>query len=120
VFVYPVWWWVPPAMLKGWLDRVLASGFAFRFETSVNGYQGLLHGRRAAVVTTSTVEPSSYGVEWQRGAHVDFVPSILRMCGVEPIEQLHLHGVHNYSDPALIAAHRDAVRAFADKLACTV
>lgn len=23
VFVYPTWWYGPPAMLKGWLDRVL-------------------------------------------------------------------------------------------------
>jgi putative NADPH-quinone reductase len=30
VFVYPTWWAGPPAILKGWLDRVLVSGVAFR------------------------------------------------------------------------------------------
>ncbi|MEM6488089.1 MAG: NAD(P)H-dependent oxidoreductase [Pseudomonadota bacterium] len=29
VFVYPTWWYAQPAMLKGWLDRVLVPGVAF-------------------------------------------------------------------------------------------
>jgi len=29
IFVYPTWWYGLPAMLKGWLDRVLLPGVAF-------------------------------------------------------------------------------------------
>ena len=29
IFVYPTWWYGQPAMLKGWLDRVLVPGVAF-------------------------------------------------------------------------------------------
>ena len=29
VFVYPTWWYGPPAMLKGWLDRVMLPDVAF-------------------------------------------------------------------------------------------
>ena len=29
VFVYPTWWWGMPAMLKGWLERVMVTGVAF-------------------------------------------------------------------------------------------
>lgn len=32
VFVYPTWWSGLPAILKGWLDRVLVSGVAFRLD----------------------------------------------------------------------------------------
>ncbi|MDD3585969.1 MAG: NAD(P)H-dependent oxidoreductase [Thermoguttaceae bacterium] len=31
VFIHPNWWGAPPAILKGWLDRVLRAGFAYRF-----------------------------------------------------------------------------------------
>ena len=29
VMVFPVWWWSMPAMLKGWVDRVLNHGWAY-------------------------------------------------------------------------------------------
>ena len=29
VFVYPIWFGLPPAMLKGYVDRVLGSGFSY-------------------------------------------------------------------------------------------
>ncbi len=41
VFVYPAWWGVGPARLKGFLDRVLLPGFAFR-ENANGGFEGLL------------------------------------------------------------------------------
>ena len=36
IFVYPTWWFGPPAMLKGWLDRVLVPGVAFSMPTEDN------------------------------------------------------------------------------------
>ena len=32
IFIYPVWWASMPAVLKGFLDRVLTPGFAYNFE----------------------------------------------------------------------------------------
>ncbi len=32
VFVYPTWWAGLPAMLKGWLERVMVPGVGFRFD----------------------------------------------------------------------------------------
>ncbi len=29
ILQFPLWWWSYPAILKGWLDRVLSSGFAY-------------------------------------------------------------------------------------------
>ena len=31
IIVYPVYWWSMPALLKGWIDRVFANGWAFDF-----------------------------------------------------------------------------------------
>ncbi len=49
--VHPNWWAMPPAMLKGWLDRVWRQGVAYRFGAA--GVEQLLAGRRAVVFTTS-------------------------------------------------------------------
>ena len=54
IFVYPTWWYGLPAMLKGWLDRVLVPGVAFLMpdEANSNIRPGLAHITRLAVFTT--------------------------------------------------------------------
>ena len=51
VVVHPNWWGQPPAVLKGWVDRVFRQGSAYGF--SAQGVVGMLKGRRAVVFTTS-------------------------------------------------------------------
>ncbi|MCE8008668.1 NAD(P)H-dependent oxidoreductase [Aestuariivita sp.] len=54
IFVYPTWWYGLPAMLKGWLDRVLVPGVAFLMPDAQNAdiRPGLGHITRLAVFTT--------------------------------------------------------------------
>ncbi len=54
IFVYPTWWYGLPAMLKGWLDRVLVPGVAFRLPGPEGGNiaPGLTHIRTLGVFTT--------------------------------------------------------------------
>lgn len=52
LLVYPTWWFGPPAMLKGWLDRVWVPGVAFHLDGR-GGLRPLLTNiRRIGVVTT--------------------------------------------------------------------
>jgi NAD(P)H dehydrogenase (quinone) len=41
VIVHPNWWGEPPAMLKGWVDRVLRVGVAYDFPPGAQGAAGL-------------------------------------------------------------------------------
>jgi NAD(P)H dehydrogenase (quinone) len=52
VVVHPNWWGQPPAMLKGWIDRVLRQGMAYEFGPG-GAVIGHLKGKRAVVFTTS-------------------------------------------------------------------
>jgi len=51
LIVHPNWWGQPPAMLKGWIDRVIRQGVAYQFTAA--GVEGLLKGKKALVFTTS-------------------------------------------------------------------
>ncbi|NSL54710.1 NAD(P)H-dependent oxidoreductase [Uliginosibacterium aquaticum] len=56
VVIHPNWWAQAPAILKGWLDRVLRAGEAYRFGTNEKGEGviiGLLKAKAALVFTTS-------------------------------------------------------------------
>ncbi|QBY01571.1 flavodoxin family protein [Rhodophyticola sp. CCM32] len=54
IFIYPTWWHGLPAMLKGWLDRVMVPGVAFRMPdgADANIRPGLTNITRLAVFTT--------------------------------------------------------------------
>jgi NAD(P)H dehydrogenase (quinone) len=64
VVVHPNWWGQPPAILKGWMDRVLRQGVAYEFSAE-GGVIGHLRGKTAVVFTTSNtpreVELSLFG-----------------------------------------------------------
>ncbi|KMY69086.1 NAD(P)H dehydrogenase [Desulfocarbo indianensis] len=56
VVVHPNYWGQPPAMLKGWIDRVFRPGVAYRFLEGDGGEgvpEGLLKARLAVVLNTS-------------------------------------------------------------------
>lgn len=51
VFVYPSWWGLFPALLKGFIDRVFLPGFAFKYQD--NGFpQKLLQGKTSELIVT--------------------------------------------------------------------
>jgi len=56
VIIHPNWWGQPPAILKGWVDRVFRPGVAYKFIEGDNGEGvpvGLLKARAAIVFNTS-------------------------------------------------------------------
>jgi NAD(P)H dehydrogenase (quinone) len=58
IFQFPLWWFGPPAILKGWVDRVFARGFAYlpgrKYDT------GMFSGKLAMVATTTGTSADTY------------------------------------------------------------
>jgi putative NADPH-quinone reductase len=53
LFVYPTWWAAQPAILKGWLERVLVPGVGFSLDPRTNKVRpALRHVRRLGLITT--------------------------------------------------------------------
>lgn len=53
VFVYPTWWSGQPAMLTGWLDRVLIRGVAWELPEGATRITGRLTNMRRLVAITT-------------------------------------------------------------------
>ena len=102
VFIYPVWWYDRPALLKGWIDRVWTRGFAFDY--GADGRVGLLAGKQAVVFQTTGAPLEAYAEDGQRDAIVwPMRDGTLRFCGLEvPIYET-FHAVP-YVSPAERAA----------------
>ena len=69
VFIYPIWWGRPPAMLLGFFDRMMASGFAYQYRRKNDLFpEGLLKGK--SVVCISTMKgPTGYLQFWFGNVH---------------------------------------------------
>jgi putative NADPH-quinone reductase len=59
VFIYPTWWSTMPAILKGWLERVMVPGVGFVFDARQHVRPGLRQVRRLVGIST-------YGASWPR------------------------------------------------------
>lgn len=60
IVVHPNWWGQPPAILKGWVDRVIRPGVAYQFLEGDSGEGvpcGLLAARTAVVFNTANTSP---------------------------------------------------------------
>lgn len=96
VVVLPVWWGSMPALLKGFFDRTLERGWAFRYLP--NGMpEGLLAGRTARVIVTSD-SPTWYLRFIQGDPTVrSLVRSTLKFCGLKPVDLTRIGPVHKSS-----------------------
>lgn len=65
ILQFPLWWGGPPAILKGWFDRVLAYGVAYadgrRFD------KGLFRGRGGLMCVTTGGTPARFSAEGEYG-----------------------------------------------------
>jgi NAD(P)H dehydrogenase (quinone) len=90
VVVHPNWWGQPPAILKGWIDRVVRPGVAYAFMEGDSGEGvpvGLLRARTAVVLNTSNTP-----AEREQPAFGDPLESIWKrcvfdLCGVKDVRR---------------------------------
>ena len=100
---YPMWWHLPPAMLKGWIDRVFVYGEVYaskkRFEA------GRFVGKRAMLSVTTGTSADTYAFDGRSGDielllwPVDFS---LAYVGYDVLAPFVAYGVETglrYSDP---------------------
>jgi NAD(P)H dehydrogenase (quinone) len=75
VIVHPDWWGLPPAILKGWVDRVLLPGVGYMYEEG-SPIPLLSHVKGAVVVTRDN--PG-------RGLSENFwLQEVFPLCGISP------------------------------------
>ena len=103
ILQYPMWWHLPPAILKGWMDRVFIYGDVyksdFRFE------KGRFVGKKAMLSTTVGTSPETYAHDGRSG-DIDLmlwpINFSLAYVGFDVLKPHVAYGVEaglRYSDP---------------------
>lgn len=82
---HPNWWSQPPAILKGWIDRVFRLNTAYGYPAGT-GYEGvpvgLLKARQALVFNTSNTPPEREAAVFGDPLDSLWRTSVFMLCGV--------------------------------------
>lgn len=112
VMVHPIWWIDRPAIMKGYIDRVFALGFAYGY--AADSELGGLKGKKAALLTCAG-SPLENFVETGKLTAIEttLLKYTLEFCDLEVMGHLHFGPVGRRSSPEMISGYLDQVRTFA-------
>jgi len=110
VLAYPVWWATPPAMLQGWLQRVMTNGFAFTFDDS--GARGLLSHKTGLLVNVGSPNSASLSAQY-----LEPIQGVLKYCGVTALKACVNWGIYPGADAVRVREALEAAEKFAEEFA---
>jgi len=90
VIIHPNWWGQPPAILKGWIDRVIRPGIAYGFEAGDNGEGtpiGLLKANIGLVFNTSNTSEVRENNIFKDPLDTIWRNCIFDLCGVKQFDR---------------------------------
>lgn len=93
VFAFPIWWSTMPAVLKGFLDKVLLYGYAYTY-----GENGMLEGllsKQAVVITTMETPNSMFDEIINNPVKNQFINATLGSCGVQTIRHFQIDQINS-------------------------
>ncbi|WP_406656993.1 NAD(P)H-dependent oxidoreductase [Methanolobus sp. ZRKC2] len=116
IFQFPIYFTGMPAIMKGWLDRIFAPGFAFN-PVNQNAYEtGLLKGKKAMIVISTGAEESWYSKGGQHGDIHELLRYIthctLEYAGLEVLPSHIVFGAGKMSEERV----GEEVRSYVEKL----
>jgi putative NADPH-quinone reductase len=90
VIIHPNWWGQPPAILKGWIDRVFRPGVAYEFEEGDSGEGlpiGLLKAKIGLVFNTSNTNEERENNIFKDPLETIWKNCIFSFCGVKQFDR---------------------------------
>lgn len=88
-FVYPLWFYAPPAIVLGYIQRVFGMGFGYG-EAAAGANARLLTGKRL-IVFTSSGAPTQWMMGeggWEAVRNI-FIDHFAQVCGIEIVDHVH-------------------------------
>lgn len=98
-FIYPIWWTGLPAILKGYVDRVFAYGFAYA--SGEAGIEKLLTGKKGLIINTHGTPSDIYDqIGMTASMKMTSDVGIFDFVGIESVDHLFFGSIGYLDDAA--------------------
>ena len=120
-FVYPVYWWGMPAIMKGWIERVFTGNWAYVYGDGVAdrgqaGLKGLLESRPTLLLGIGGSTERTYrryGYDDAMRTNIDV--GVFSYCGIRDVESHILYNVEGDPNADLRASYLEEVREIGER-----
>lgn len=99
VWVFPVWWNVYPAIMKGFIDRIFVPGFAFKFIKGKKLWERYLTGKSCRLIITMDNSVFLYFILMSPGTKSLW--ALAKMSGLRPVRKIHFGKIRTKSKKKL-------------------
>ena len=115
IVIHPNWWGMPPAILKGWVDRIIRPGLAYEFLEGDSGEgvpRGLLRISQAIVFNTANTDPTREQINFGDPLETIWKNCIFGLCGVAKF--------HRRTFSVVVSSTPEERRAWLDEVKSTI
>lgn len=95
VWIFPMWWYGYPALMKGFIDRTFLPGITFQPIKGKSSPEKLLKGKSARLIITADTPKWYDFLIMKRPAINQFKKGTLQFCGINPVKVTYITPINN-------------------------
>lgn len=95
VWIFPMWWYGVPALLKGFMDRTFLPNVTFKYQKGKLFPHKLLKGKTARMIITSDTVSWYHNLFMKKPIINQMKKGVLEFCGVKPVKTTYFAPVKN-------------------------
>ncbi len=99
VFFHPVYWALPPAILKGFIEKVFTAGFAYKINKNLT--KGLFNDKKALVITTSEKSVIEFKYIYRNILDSFWKRAFFDVCGIRKSKIIHFGSLRSVKEKTL-------------------
>ena len=111
-FVFPVYWWSMPAMMKGWIERVFTEGWAYQYGNGVQDrgkkeLAGKLTNKPTILIGIGGSKQTTYEkYGYERAMKTQIDVGIFSYCGITDVES---HLIYDVEGPSKAGVREEGI-----------
>ncbi len=111
IIPFPIWWGLPPAILKGFFDKVFLPNFAYKFNEH-GQMEGNLFDKKAIVITTMETPKDIFNTYMNDPISGSILKNTLTKCGIEVMKYIQIDKITSGGKEYTTAVMDDVIKFF--------